>query len=378
MSPWDSSASTGTVGLPCMMMRGGTSRAAFFRAEDLPAEPSARDRVLMAAMGAGHPLQVDGIGGGNPLTSKVAIVGRSSDPRADVDYLFAQVGVDVGTVDWRANCGNILAAVAPFAIETGLVEPRSPTTTVRIRSVNSNTIALATVRTPGGRLRYDGDHLIAGLDNPAAPVRLSFLDQAGAITGRLLPTGSPVDVIGGIAVSVVDYAIPVMMVDARAFGLRGDESPADLDANRTLFRDVEDLRRAAGALMGLSDVTRSVTPKIALLSPPRQGGTLTSRYLMPWQAHKSHAVTGALCLAAATRIDGSVAQAIAERIPGAPAIDIEHPAGTMRLECEDGPDGVVMSVVRSARNLFRGEVLVPVNPVTPPAVARSQPLVLAE
>lgn len=373
-----SSTGTGVVAVNCLMMRGGTSRAAFFRAEDLPSDAPARDRILMAAMGAGHPLQVDGIGGGNPLTSKVAIVGRSDDPRADIDYLFAQVGVDAGTVDTRANCGNILAAVAPFAIETGLVVARSPTTTVRIRQVNTDTIALATVRTPGGRLRYDGDHLIAGLDNPAAPVRLSFLDQAGAITGRLLPTGRPTDVIGGIAVSVVDYAIPVMIVDARSFGLRGDESPADLDANRTLFRDVEEIRREAGRLMGLGDVSRSVTPKVALVSPPGNGGTLTSRYLMPWQAHKSHAVTGALCLAAATRIDGSVARAVAQPIPGAPAIDIEHPAGTMRLESEDGADGPVMSVVRSARILFRGDVFLPLDPVTPSAVPRAQLLVPAE
>lgn len=343
-----SSASSGIAALSSLMMRGGTSRAAMFLADDLPADIQIRDRVLMAVMGSGHALQVDGIGGGNPLTSKVAVVGRSSDPRADVDYLFAQVGVDKRTVDTRANCGNILAAVGPFAIETGLITPRSPTTSVRIRSVNSDTIAVATLRTPGGRLRYDGDLMVAGLDAPSAPVNLSFLDSAGAITGSLLPTGSPLDVIDGIEVSVVDYSIPVMIVDARSVGLTGAESPADIDANRTVFKRVEALRLAVGRRMGLGDVSGSVTPKVAIVSPPRHGGTLTSRYLMPWQCHKAHAVTGALCLAAATRINGSVAQKLARPIPGVATVDIEHPAGEMQIECRGSGDDLVTSVVRSA------------------------------
>ena len=355
-----------------MMIRGGSSRAAFFRRADLPDDVALRDRLLIAAMGAGHPLQVDGIGGGHPLTSKVAIVGPSADPRADVDYLFLQVGVEEATVDAKANCGNILAGVGPFAIETGMIEPRHPTTTVRIRTVNSDTIAHATLLTPGGRLRYDGDHVVAGVNGSAAPIRLSFLDQAGAITGRLLPTGSPVDLIDGIAVSVVDFSIPVVMADARSFGLTGEESPSEIEAKTRMMADIEALRCAAGKLMGLGDVSKAVTPKVALLSPPRDGGTISSRYFTPWRAHKSHAVTGALCLAAATRIEGSVAQGIAKPVPGAPTIEIEHAAGTMNFDCEETGDGLVMSVVRSARLLFSGDLHIPEAATAPPNTERRQ------
>ncbi|MEX0853348.1 MAG: 4-oxalomesaconate tautomerase [Bauldia sp.] len=353
------STSLGIVALPCTMMRGGTSRGAFFSAADLPRDVGLRDRVLLAAMGSPHPLQVDGIGGGNSLTSKVAIVGPPSDPRADVDYLFAQVSVDQAMVDTKAACGNILAAVGPFAIEAGLVATGSPFTVVHIHNLNSGTITVATLSTPWGRLRYDGDQTIAGCAASAAPVRLSFVDAAGAMTGRLLPSGRVVEAIDGIPVSLVDYAIPVMIVEASRFGLSGRETPAEIDANRSLLDTIEQVRRVAGRRMGLGDVSRSVTPKVALVSPPRNGGTIASRYLTPWHCHLSHAVTGALCLTAASRLAGSVAAAVAVPTAVGSNVEVEHPAGALRVDFDGSGEELVTSVVRTARLLFKGHVYVP-------------------
>ena len=335
------STSRGIMPLPCMMIRGGTSRGAFFRAGDLPGDKVTRDQVLLSALGSPHPLQIDGIGGGNPLTSKVAIVGPSADPGADVDYLFAQIGIEQPVVDTRAACGNILAGVGPFAVETGLVAARSPTTVVRIRNVNTDTIALATLDTPDGLLRYDGDQTIAGLATPAAPVRLSFVDAGGAMTGYLLPTGRTVEEIDGIPVSLVDYSIPVMIVEASRLGLTGEESPAEIDADRDLLDRIEQMRLVAGQRIGLGDVSRSVAPKVALVSPPGHSGTINSRYLMPWRCHRSHAVTGALCPAVATRIDGSVAAAFTNGshdtgFGGGSRASGRHPSGGVR-----GPRGGV-------------------------------------
>jgi len=348
------------VSIPCTMIRGGTSRGVFFNAADMPSEVADRDRVLLAAMGSPHPLQVDGIGGGNPLTSKVAIVGRSTDPRADVDYLFAQVTPERATVDTNATCGNILSAVGPFAAEEGLIALDSPTTQIRIRNTNSETITLATLETPGGRLRYDGNEEMTGSIRPAAPIRLSFVDASGALTGRLLPTGKVQEEINGVAVSLVDYAIPVMIVEASQFGLTGQETAAQIDADRNLFDVVEAIRLEAGQRMGLGDVSKSVVPKVALISPPCHGGTITSRYLTPWRCHLTHAVTGALCLTAAICIEGTVANAIVTLSDDADRqVNVEHPSGTLRVGLEGNGTELITSVVRTARMLFRGHVYVP-------------------
>lgn len=354
------SQSFGIVPIPCMMIRGGTSRGVFLKASDLPRDTALRDRMLVAIIGSPHPLQIDGVGGGNPLTCKIAIVGPSPDPRADVDYLFAQVGINEAVVDTKANCGNILAGVAPFALETGLVAARSPSTTIRIRNVNTGMVTRATVNTPGGRLRYDGDQRMSGLAVPASPVHLSFEDAAGSLTDKLLPTGRAEEEIAGVAVSLVDYSIPVMIAAAESFGLSGYETPAELDANRDLFDAVERMRLVAGERMGLGDVSHSVTPKVALVAPPRNGGTIASRYLTPWQCHASHAVTGALCLAAATRIRGSVAAGVAAPGDGV-SVGVEHPAGTLTIQCEGEGEDIATSVIRTARLLFAGFVYVPVE-----------------
>lgn len=349
----------GLIPVPCTLMRGGTSRGVFFNVQDMPADPAERDRLLLAAMGSPHPLQVDGVGGGNPLTSKVAIVGRSTDPDTDIDYLFAQVTPEKTTVDTNATCGNILSAVGPFAIEEGLIAPCSTTTEIRIRNTNSGTITLATLETPGGRLRYDGDEAMPGI-RPAAPIRLSFLDAAGALTGKLFPTDKKVEEISGVPVSLIDYAIPVMVIEAAHLGLEGRETAEQLDAKEALFKNIEAMRLKAGERMGLGDVSDSVVPKVALVSAPKNGGTMTSRYLTPWRCHHTHAVTGGLCLAAAIGIDGTIANSLVglsdltER-----TITIEHPSGDLQVDVTGRGTDVITSVTRTARLLFRGHVYVP-------------------
>ena len=352
--------SHGLVPIRCTLMRGGTSRAVFFRRDDLPTDPAERDRVLIAVLGSPHPLQVDGVGGGNALTSKVAIVGRPTVPGADVDYLFAQVQVETPLVDTRPTCGNILAAVGPFAIEEGLVEPATPLTMVRIHTVNTGAITTAILHTPGRVLHYDGDCVLPGLQHPSSPISLAFEDSGAGGGGRLLPTGQPRELIEGVAVTLADYAIPVMMVEAASLGLDGAESPAALDANAALLARLEAMRLEAGRRLGLGDVAQSVVPKVALLSRPRQGGSVTSRYLMPWKAHASHAVTGALCIAAAGTVAGTIpASLIGPLDPAGAFVHVEHPAGTLSVEIAGEADGIRASVVRSARKLFEGTVFIP-------------------
>ncbi|MGL5735003.1 MAG: PrpF domain-containing protein, partial [Beijerinckiaceae bacterium] len=250
--------------VPAVIMRGGTSRGPYFLADDLPEDVATRDRVLTAVMGSGNILQVDGIGGGNPLTSKVAIVSKSSQPGADVDYLFAQVDIGKQLVDTKPNCGNMLAGVGPFAIEAGLVPVQGDETPVRIFNVNTESLITAYIQTPGGQVRYDGDFAIDGVPGTAAPIRLVFSEAAGAVTGALLPAGAMNHVIDGVTVSLVDYARPIMLLRAADVGLRGDETPEALDADRALLARLEAMRLKAGLLMGLGDVSNSVVPKVAL------------------------------------------------------------------------------------------------------------------
>jgi 4-oxalomesaconate tautomerase len=351
--------------IPCVLMRGGTSRGPFLLAADLPAEPARRDAVLMRIMGSPDPLQLDGLGGGKSLTSKVAIVSRSREPGADVDYLFAQVKVHEARVDTRPNCGNMLSGVGPFAIEAGLVAARDPVTVVRIFNLNTRTHVEAIVQTPGGRVRYEGDTRIDGVPEPAAPVKLTFLDAMGAMTGKLLPTGRVVDVIEGVEASCVDMAMPVVIVPAAALGRSGAETPEELEADRELFARLAAIRLEAGRMMGLGDVAKMVVPKPVLVSPPRHGGSITSRYFTPLTCHRSHAATGALAVAAAALLPGSVASRYVEPrglVTG--AVAVEHPAGRIEVDLEltGAPHHPVVrraSLVRTARRIFEGHVLVP-------------------
>ena len=358
-----SRGSFGLTSIACVMMRGGTSRGAFFLAEHLPREGTLRDLVLLAAMGSPHPLQVDGIGGGHSLTSKVAIIGRPSRPDADLDYLFAQVSVEDALVDYRANCGNLLAAAGPFALETGLVAGTDPETRLRIHNVNTRMVSEARIPTPNGLVTYAGETRLAGAPGAGAPIRLGFQEAAGALTGALLPTGAPSDVLDGVAVTLIDYAIPVMILAARDLGLTGSETAEEFAGRTEARARIETLRLEAGRRMGLGDVRRSVTPKVALVSPPGQGGTIRSLYLTPWGVHKSHAVTGGLAVAVAATLDGTVAA----HVIGGPAsqdgaVRLEHAAGTMSIGLAPAPGGApAASILRTARKLFEGRVLIPAN-----------------
>lgn len=350
-----------TLKIPCVLMRGGTSRGPFFLASDLPSDPAARDAVLVGAMGSGHALQIDGLGGGNALTSKVAIVGPSTVAGADVDYLFAQVRVLERSVDTSPNCGNMLAAVGPFAIERGLVPARSGTTVVRIHNVNTGKIIEAHIATPNGVVDEEGGTAIDGVPGTAAAIHLAFVDAAGSRTGALLPTGLRRDVIEGLEVTCIDAAMPLVVIDARDLGKTAAERPEDLDADRTLMARLEAIRREAGRRMGLGDVTERVVPKPVIVGPARSGGAFAARYFMPANCHKALAVTGGVALATAAITPGTVLQAFVDP-PALPAdIAIEHPSGRMQLHVgrPAGSAGPVVSVVRTARRIFEGTLFVP-------------------
>ena len=351
--------------IPCVFMRGGTSKGPYFLADDLPSDPAMRDRVLLAVMGSPDVRQIDGLGGADSLTSKVAIVSKSSRPDADVDYLFAQVKIDRPFVDTAPNCGNMISGVGPFAIEKGLVPAQDGETIVRIYNVNTAAVVHAAVRTPGRQVQYEGDVAIDGVPGTGAPISLNFLDAVGSKTGKLLPTGRVRDEIEEIEVSCVDLAMPMVIARAADFGVTGYESKAELDANKPLLKRMEEVRLKAGELMGMGDVTGQVEPQFCLVAPPRHGHAITSRYFVPETCHAAHAVTGGLCLAAACVLPGSVTEGIAVLPPGPRRIIvIEHPSGTLgtEFELEGSAENPVIkraAFVRTARKIMEGLVYVP-------------------
>ncbi len=345
--------------IPCVLMRAGTSRGPFFLREWLPADERERDEALIGAIGASDLLQVDGVGGGSTLTSKVAIVSKSSEPGCDVDYLFAQVGVGQKSVDTRPNCGNMLSGVAPFAIEQGLVAAQDGETTVRVFNVNTRSRIDVTVLTPGRQVVYAGSTGIDGVAGTAAPVRLNFLDAWGAVTGSLFPTGRRVDRIEGLDVTCIDAAMPLVIVRAAELGLSGRESPAELDANRDLLARLERVRLAAGAAMGLGDVSGSVVPKPVIASPGDDGYSITSRYFTPRRCHASHAVTGAIGVATAFALPGTVASG-REALQGVHTVSVLHPQGRIDVEVAID-DGAIRraALVRTARKILQGDLHLP-------------------
>jgi 2-methylaconitate cis-trans-isomerase PrpF/tripartite-type tricarboxylate transporter receptor subunit TctC len=349
--------------VPCVLMRAGTSRGPFFLRGWLPADETARDEALIGAIGASDLLQLDGVGGGSTLTSKVAIVSRSREPGCDVDYLFAQVGVGQRSVDTRPNCGNMLAGVGPFAIEQGLVTAAHGTTTVRVFNVNTRSRIDVTVQTPGRRVTYAGDARIDGVAGSAAPIRLDFLDAWGATTGSVFPTGSRIDEIDGVQVTCIDAAMPLVVIRAADLGVAGDETPDQLDADPALLRRLEALRRAAGRLMGLGDVSGSVIPKPVLVSPGTDESSVTSRYFTPHRCHASHAVTGAIGVATAFALPGTVAHR-GQLAPGPHPIAVLHPQGRIDVEVEiagHGDDVRVQqaALLRTARKILEGDLHLP-------------------
>jgi 4-oxalomesaconate tautomerase len=338
-----------------MQLRGGSSKGAYFLAENLPADPDERDDLLLRIMGSPDPREIDGLGGGHPLSSKVAVISRSSDERADVDYLFLQVVPDRPIVSDAQTCGNLLAGVGPFAIERGLVPASGETTTVRIRIMNPTvSYAEERVQTPDGRVRYDGDTVMAGTPFPAAPVDIAF---PGDDT-PLFPTGQLVDRFAGTEVSCVNAGMPVVLVRAADLGLDGTEEPGALEADERLRNTVEAIRLAAGPAMGLGEVADTTVPKITIVSPPRRGGTVTTRTFIPRRVHAAIGVLGAVSVAAAVRVPGTVAS---QPETDGRRIMIEHPAGTFDVSVEllgDGPGTRLRrsAVVRTARKLSDGLV----------------------
>ena len=350
--------------IPCLFMRGGTSRGPYFHASDLPTDAALRDRVLLAVMGSPDARQIDGVGGADTLTSKAAVVGSSEHPGVDVDYLFAQVDIDRPLVDTEPSCGNMLAGVGPFALERGMVEAADPETAVTIHNVNTGARIRALVQTPGGHVSYDGEQRIDGVPGAAAPVRLEFIDIVGAKCGSMFPTGRPSETIDGIAVSCIDVAMPMVMIAAAEFGLSGYENDA-LAADRGFMARLERIRREAGRRMGLGDVRDTVVPKVAVLARPRSHGLISSRYFTPHSLHAAHAVTGGICVAACALMPGTVASALADATAARDGrCAIEHPSGLLEVKLRTSGEGDTSTiesagVVRTARKIFDGEVFVP-------------------
>lgn len=346
-------------GIPCSWYRGGTSKAAFFLASDLPASVEERDSVLLEIMGSPDPRQIDGIGGGNSLTSKVAIISVSKHPGIDVDYLFLQVFVDRAQVSDAQACGNILSAVGPFSIEQGLVDVTGDSTTVSIHMCNTNKNVLAECATPGGRISYRGNTRIDGVPGTHAAVNLAFSDIAGSSCGALLPTGNPVDSINGLSCTLIDNGMPTVLLRAADFQLSGEESCDALDSDTALRKSLERIRTEAGRMMQLGDVSTQSVPKMTLLSPARNGGDISTRTFIPHKCHTSIGVFGATTIAAACVTEGTLAAQLTRGSGAARrTVDIEHPSGMTSAFLELDAEGFIISsgMVRTARKLFAGLV----------------------
>ncbi|QFZ72566.1 4-oxalomesaconate tautomerase [Streptomyces fagopyri] len=343
----------------CMLMRGGTSKGAYFLADDLPPGPRARDDLLLRVMGSPDPRQIDGLGGAHPVTSKVAVISASAGPETDVDYLFLQVGVDRPEVSDRQNCGNLLAGVGPFAVERGLVGAGDERTSVRIRMVNSGDLAVATFATPGGRVDYAGPAEISGVPGTAAPVMVEFPPGPRP----LLPTGHARDLVAGTPVTCVDNGMPTVLIAASALHVTGYEEPGDLEEDRALGDRLRAIRLEAGKLMGLGDVEGATVPKLSLLAPPSHGGAVMTRTFIPVRCHPSIGVLGAAGVAAGLRVVGGVGEGIARLPAHGDLLRIEHPAGFLDIEADIGhraagatPVARRTAVVRTARKIFDGTV----------------------
>jgi 4-oxalomesaconate tautomerase len=346
-------------GVRCMWMRGGTSKGAFFLAEDLPQDPAARDAFLLRVMGSPDPRQIDGMGGADPLTSKVAIVSKSAREGVDIDYLFLQVFVDQPIVTDSQNCGNMLAGVGPFAIERGLVTPVGDETRVAIFMENTGQVAVATVQTPDGIVTYAGDAAISGVPGTAAPIPLAFRDTAGSSCGALLPTGNGTDTIDGVACTLIDNGMPCVVLAASDVGITGYEDRDTLDSDQAMKARVEAIRLQAGPMMNLGQVAGQSVPKMMLVAAPRAGGAITVRSLIPHRVHASIGVLGAVSVATACLIEGSPAAVLAAVPEGATkTLAVEHPSGVTECVVTVDEKGrpVEAGMLRTARKLFDGVV----------------------
>ncbi len=353
------------IGIRCMLIRGGTSKGAYFLADDLPSDIAARDRLLLALMGSPDKRQVDGLGGAHPLTSKVAIVSRSTDAGCDIDFLFAQVGIDEPRVDTTPNCGNILAGIGPFALARGLVQAKGAKTNVRVRTLNTGTIADLEIETENGLARASGHARIDGVPGMSAPINISFRDTEGSVCGALLPTGNIMDVVDGVAVTLIDNGMPVIVLRAADVGRTGYEPRDQLENDAELKARLERIRLEAGPLMNLGDVAKKVVPKIALVARPQAGGTIATRSFIPHECHASIGVFAAVTVATASVLPGSPAASIVAISQGRErSISVEHPTGefTVSLTIGGTVDRPVIEragLLRTARILMDGIAFVP-------------------
>lgn len=352
--------------IPCSLMRGGTSKGLYFQAKDLPSDTRARDAVLLAAMGSPDPRQIDGVGGAHPLTSKVAVVSPSDRDDADVDYLFLQVVVDKAVVSDAQNCGNILAGVGPYAIEQGLVKAQNGVTSVRIHMVNTGALATAQIEVINGQPVYEGDTAIDGVPGTAAAVLIDFENVAGSSCGALFPTGHVCDEFNGVQVTCIDNGMPVVLMDADALGVDGDETPAQLEANAALKEKVEAIRLLAGEAMNLGDVTSKTVPKMTLVSAAKNGGHINTRSFIPHRVHDAIGVLGSVSVATACVVDGSIAYGYCKSLSDLSSIQVEHPTGqfTVAMQVTGAESLATLKVekaalVRTARLLMRGDAMIP-------------------
>lgn len=346
-------------GVPCMWMRGGTSKGGYFLADDLPEDIKERDAFLLSVMGSPDPRQIDGMGGADPLTSKVAVISPSSREYVDVEYLFLQVSVDEGIVSDAQNCGNILTGVAPFAIERGLVEIKGNETKVNVRMVNTGQFATLNVQTPDGQVSYNGGTCIGGVPGSAAPVAIEFNNIEGSLSGKLLPTENVVDLVDGLNVTLIDNGMPTIVVKASDMGINGTESREELEANTALRARLERLRLLAGPMMNLGDVSDKTVPKISMVSRATKGGTISTRTFIPHRCHASIGVLGAVSVATACYMEGTPAYDLAKLQEGGQVLArIEHPIGENQILLDIDPAGLIVkaSVIRTARKLFDGRV----------------------
>ncbi len=346
-----------------MLMRGGTSRGPFFLDSDLPKDVEQRDKILLAVMGSPDKRQIDGLGGSNPLTSKVGIVGKGNKEGIDLNFLFAQVMVDKAVVDTTPNCGNMLAAVVPFALEVGLVKSQGNTSTFRVLTLNTGMQCDITVNTPNGIISYEGNARIDGVPGTSAPIKINFLDTAGSVCSGLLPTGNALDLIEGIELTCIDNGMPMVLMRAVDFGRTGYESVSQMNADIELKKRIEDIRIKAGQLMGLGDVINKTYPKMCLISAPKDGGSIATRCFIPHVCHDAIGVLAAVTVGTACVLDGSITHGIAKVPSGnTKAISVEHPTGEFTVELEVDPNNsqsvTKAELLRTARLIMRGEVMI--------------------
>ncbi len=352
--------------IPCLFMRGGTSHGPFFHEADLPADTAARDAVLLAVMGSPDARQIDGMGGADPLTSKVGIVRAGQSPGVDLEFLFAQVSIQEARVDTTPNCGNMLAAAVPFGLETGLVKATGEVSTLRVLTRNTGTLSDIDVQTPGGTVEYAGSARIDGVPGTAAPINISFLETAGSVCGSLLPTGRLIDSFGGVQVTCIDNGMPVVIMGAEDLGVSGYETRDELNADGALKRRLEAIRLEAGPAMNLGDVAKKVVPKMCLVAKPRAGGHICTRTFIPHDCHAAVGVLGAVTVATAAVMPGSIANRYALVPEGnAKTVSVEHPSGEFSVALTMNPQNssqvMRAALLRTARLLMRGEVYVPAH-----------------